>query len=434
MLDTKKTIRFSQNNFSILLFLLIPYSLVFSIFLTEVILILLSLLFLKKNSSKLKEIFIKNDLIKILLLFYLVIVFSSIYNQSKFEIILKNLAYIRFIFYAITISLILSEFKYIKKYFLFSLISCYLLLFFGSLYEFFIKKYCITFDESTIANFTGDFIFCSKNYYIGNLIRPDRISSFFGDEMVVGSFISRVLPLVSFLIFDQIDNQNKRIKIFSLIIFMSTIIIILSGERLSLFYLILFTLIFLLYVNIKYKYILYSLIIILLYALISSSTVLRDRIYQQTYSQIIKTDGSMNFFSAEHQSHAISALKIFKDNPIIGIGPKNYRYECRKEKYNVSINSCTSHPHNFYIQLLSETGILGMIIPLIILINIFKYFLKTFYKKITQKGYDPEIKKIFIYTSFLITFFPIIPTGNIFNNWLSIIFYLPLGFFISLKK
>ena len=84
--------------------------------------------------------------------------------------------------------------------------------------------------------------------------------------------------------------------------------------------------------------------------------------------------------------------------------------------------------------MLSETGILGILIPLIILINIFKYFLKTFYKKITQKGYNQEIKKIFIYTSFLITFFPIIPTGNIFNNWLSIIFYLPLGFFISLKK
>ena len=98
MLDTKKTIRFSQNNFSILLFLLIPYSLVFSIFLTEVILILLSLLFLKKNSSKLKEIFIKNDLIKILLLFYLVIVFSSIYNQSKFEIIFKKFSLYTFYF------------------------------------------------------------------------------------------------------------------------------------------------------------------------------------------------------------------------------------------------------------------------------------------------------------------------------------------------
>ena len=42
--------------------------------------------------------------------------------------------------------------------------------------------------------------------------------------------------------------------------------------------------------------------------------------------------------------------------------------------------------------------------------------------------------KICIYSSFLITFFPLIPTGNIFNNWLSIIFYLPLGFFISEKK
>ena len=26
--------------------------------------------------------------------------------------------------------------------------------------------------------------------------------------------------------------------------------------------------------------------------------------------------------------------------------------------------------------------------------------------------------------------FPILPTGNIFNNWLSIVFYLPIGFLI----
>ena len=180
MLDTKKTIRFSQNNFSILLFLLIPYSLVFSIFLTEVILIFLSLLFLKKKNSKLKVLIQENTLIKMLLIFYLIIVFSSFYNQSKFEIILKNLAYLRFIFYAISISLIVAEFKYLKKYFLFSLISCYLLLFFGSLYEYIFKRYCITFDESTVAQFTGNLRFCSEKYFIGNLIRPDRISSFFG--------------------------------------------------------------------------------------------------------------------------------------------------------------------------------------------------------------------------------------------------------------
>tara|TARA_B100000963_G_scaffold187057_1_gene162719 strand:- start:4223 stop:5533 length:1311 start_codon:yes stop_codon:yes gene_type:complete len=434
MLDTKKKIKFSIYNLSALLFILIPYSLIFSIFLTEVILILISFISLKKNIPKLKVLVRENTLIKMLLIFYLIIVFSSFYNQSKFEIILKNLAYLRFIFYAISVSLILAEFKYLKKYFLFSLISCYLLLFFGSLYEYIFKRYCITFDESTVAQFTGNFRFCSEKYFIGNLIRPDRISSFFGDEMIVGSFTARVLPLVFFLIFDQINNLNRRITILSLTFFVSIVIVILSGERLSLFYLIIFSIIFLLYINIKYKYILFIFLTTFSYLIITSSTVLKDRIYEQTYSQIFKTDGSIKFFSVEHQSHAISAIEIFKDNPIIGIGPKNYRYECRKEKYNISKYSCTSHPHNFYLQLLSEVGILGILIPLIILINIFMYFLKIFYEKLTFKSDNQEIKKLLINMSFLITFFPIIPTGNIFNNWLSIIFYLPLGFFIFEKK
>ena len=63
-----------------------------------------------------------------------------------------------------------------------------------------------------------------------------------------------------------------------------------------------------------------------------------------------------------------------------------------------------------------------------------KFFIKNLYIKILNKKNNTELKDIFIFTSFLITLFPIIPTGNIFNNWLSIIFYLPLGFFIHSKK
>ena len=32
--------------------------------------------------------------------------------------------------------------------------------------------------------------------------------------------------------------------------------------------------------------------------------------------------------------------------------------------------------------------------------------------------------------TFFINVFPFIPTGNIFNNWLSIIFYFPFGFYL----
>ena len=96
---------------------------------------------------------------------------------------------------------------------------------------------------------------------------------------------------------------------------------------------------------------------------------LKERILKQTFSQIFLRI-KRSLFSIQHESHAIAAIKIFKDNPILGIGPKNFRFECRKKDYNISEFSCTSHPHNFYIQLLAETGLLGIIIPLIFLFNI----------------------------------------------------------------
>ena len=35
---------------------------------------------------------------------------------------------------------------------------------------------------------------------------------------------------------------------------------------------------------------------------------------------------------------------------------------------------------------------------------------------------------------FIISLWPLIPTGSFFNNWLSIIHFLPVGFFIASTK
>ena len=49
---------------------------------------------------------------------------------------------------------------------------------------------------------------------------------------------------------------------------------------------------------------------------------------------------------------------MFLDNKILGVGVKNFRNFCNVEKYKVD-RSCTTHPHNTYIQILAETGIIG---------------------------------------------------------------------------
>jgi O-antigen ligase len=192
--------------------------------------------------------------------------------------------------------------------------------------------------------------------------------------------------------------------------------------------------IFLIFFNFQFKILILSTFFIFIFSLIFTFPVLKERILTQTFSQIFLENKKITFFSIQHESHAVAAIKIFKDNPILGIGPKNFRFECKKKDYDVSKFSCTTHPHNFYIQLLTETGLLGLIIPLIFLFNILKFYIRIFFNKFNRRLKDIHIIQICLYSSFLITFFPFIPTGNVFNNWLSIIFYLPIGFFHKIKK
>ena len=69
-------------------------------------------------------------------------------------------------------------------------------------------------------------------------------------------------------------------------------------------------------------------------------------------------------FNADSQYYKAMApaWAIFKIFPILGIGPGNFRYEC--QELTVFLKSdyfCHNHPHNFYLQILSETGLLGLV-------------------------------------------------------------------------
>ena len=65
----KNTLFKINNNYPIYLLVLIPFSLVFSIFITEIILITLTIFFLKKNNASLKSLFWTDSVIKLILIF-----------------------------------------------------------------------------------------------------------------------------------------------------------------------------------------------------------------------------------------------------------------------------------------------------------------------------------------------------------------------------
>ena len=70
---------------------------------------------------------------------------------------------------------------------------------------------------------------------------------------------------------------------------------------------------------------------------------------------------------------------MWSDNRFTGIGLNNFTTVCNEEnvyrKYNKNFG-CTTHPHNIYIQILVETGLIGLIIFLILIYLILKKIIK----------------------------------------------------------
>ena len=101
--------------------------------------------------------------------------------------------------------------------------------------------------------------------------------------------------------------------------------------------------------------------------------------------------------------------------------------------YDVFADSCQTHPHHTYIQLASETGLIGLILftlfILIVLILFIKELIMKFFKDVPKYDF-----LIMICGSILINFNPFLPSGSFFNNWLSLLYYLPIALLFSFNK
>ena len=95
-------------------------------------------------------------------------------------------------------------------------------------------------------------------------------------------------------------------------------------------------------------------------------------------------------FTVQHTAHYLSGLKMFQDKPFIGQGPRMFRLLCDKERFYVvlqSKKSCSSHPHNTYIQLLAEIGLVELFYSVYFFFHITYLFLKHFIFNIFLKKY-----------------------------------------------
>ena len=386
----------------------LPILLITGPFLSDLAVSIISIIFIFNSFQNNLKKYYNNIFVKIFILFWIILICSSLLSNNVIISLKNSFFYFRFGLFSLCFWYLLERNKFILKYLFVSILIC----FFSLIIDGYIQY--------TLG----------KNIFGIEMYRENRVSSFFGSELILGSYLSRLFPIL-FGLFVYLDQKkNKKFLILITFIFIFTEgLIFLSGERLALFFMN-FSAIYIILMIDNYKiyrlwtYVISIFLILILFNIYPKS---KERIIDQTMNDMTKNDsGQLYIFSKPHHDMYTSAYRMFLDNTFFGVGPRQYRNEC--VNYIVSEYSCETHPHNTYMELLSEAGVFAFLIIASIFTYLcfisFRHFIYRFLKK--KKGRLNDFQ-ICLLSAVLISLWPFSPSGSFFNNWMSIVYFIPVG-------
>ena len=346
----------------------------------------------------------------IFLSFCFVCIVSSLFSDDIILSFESSLFYFRFgIFVCLFCYLINKDINFLK-YFFYCLLAVFCFLIFDGYFQFLL----------------------GFNVFGQEVIGEVHVVTSIFDRPKLGSFLARLFPLLLALMIAA-RIKNKYVMVFGGILFiLIDVLVYVTGERTSFMHMLISSLFVILLIN-RFQYVrLVTLCVslLLIVGITFVSPTVKKRMVDTTLEQVGFGSDQLIFFSPQHDSHIKTAFNMFLDKPILGHGPKMFRVKCSDPQYAVGITPCATHPHNFYIQLLAETGIIGFFF----LLSVFGYVVYCTYRQLKtiflkQKRYLSDYQ-VCLLAGILISVWPFSPNGNFFNNWLAIIYSLPIGFYL----
>ncbi len=368
---------------------------------------------------------------KLIFFYFFLVLYTGTFNdylfykeglswKGYFATIIKSLFFFKYLFlYLVTRFLIEKDFINLKLFF----ISCAAVSLFVSFDIFY------------------QFIF-GKDIFGFEIIGSGRkLGGPFGDELIAGGFIQR-FSIFSFFVIPLFYPKNSNLisKYLIPILFLIFLVgIIFSGNRMPLVLFVFTCFLILLFNKQVRKYFISFLItfLILFVVIINTNSDIKNN-FKNFYGQInqmvviiINKD-----FKNNNSPQYLKEFETFYDtwliNKYIGGGIKNFRYYCH-HRQNIEKNAefvCNMHPHNYYLEIMTETGLVGLVTILIIF---FIIFYKSFCKKYLFRS---SLQKNNLITPFIFLFiteiFPIKSTGSFFTTGNTTYLFLIIGILVGL--
>ena len=276
-----------------------------------------------------------------------------------------------------------------------------------------------------------------------------RYNGFFEHEAIAGGYIQKFFVMsIIFLFFLKKNYLNK----FFIIIFINTLGlgILLSLDRMP--YLIFLLSIIILLITLKnYRiqlFISFILTIFVFQIFFYNYNIVKNRyvnlvgelelvkitkLFRNNISETLTMSKNIDNFDNNLKSDYLKIYKasfyVFFKNPILGTGLKSFSYECNKlQNINKSF-TCSTHPHNIYLEVLVNQGILGLLLFLsIILILINNNYSNLFFSQLSS---EKKILSILFFSILISELIPIRSYGSIFQTVNGSIFWFLLSIISS---
>ena len=413
------------RNFLNLLICLLPLSIIAGnliINLNLILIIVFSFLFYGNEILKTK-LFLFD---KLLILIFIFIFFSALINTVNYNndiqnnldtfTLRKTLSFLRFLFFYFVLRFLIEKEIFNFKYFFISASFCSIFVSLDLIYQFIYEK--------DVFGFTSDSF---------------KLAGPFGDEQIAGSYLQRFSIFSFFLIIIYFPNLSFKEKfgLFSALIVLFFYSIFLAGNRMPIVLFILFWIFLFFFENKlrKFAILFFGSLLIFLYLIFQFN----DQVYNYTLHffklsiQIINfipelfSEKNLSEFPNTYVKEFYSGLMAWKENLFIGGGINSFHYNCVK-----SVSACASHPHNYYLEILSENGLIGMILWGI-------SFLYVAYISIVKKYFiKSNSKNNHLITPFALLFlveiFPVKTTGSFFTTGNATFIFLIMSAIIALSR